>query len=251
MAERSVVTAFLNQGNACLGRREYDQACEWFSKVIEQEPSCAEAWSKRGMALAYLGNLVDALRNMNQAATLRPDHWGFHFDRGVVLSNLDKHEDAILAFDAALALDPHNADASANRALSRYTQGEYQRALEDASFALTIVPTHWVALKCKALSLEVLGRLDSSIEAWTQVVAIAPNLAEGYWNRARAKIGTRNLAAAFSDLERALQLDPDCWEAYEVRARANRKVGDITQADLDEATARLLGRGRSVFRPSP
>ena len=60
-----------------------------------------------------------------------------------------------------------------------------------------------------------------------------------YQTLARALFEQRRLPEARPELDRALELDPDNWEAWELRARLRRETGDLqgAAADLDRLVA--------------
>jgi tetratricopeptide (TPR) repeat protein len=220
---------------------------EWYSKAIESNRSNIDVWLNRAVAAGHLGNFASALSDLANAEKLNPQDWRVFLDRGVVFLGMAEPDKAMGELDAALKINPGNSLVLTNRARARYEAHKFKEALEDASAALIVSPKNDVALRYKALSLEVVGYTDLSIEAWSSFIHENPRSPEGYWNRARARINARQISGAFADIEQSIQLDPNCWQAYEIRSLANRKVGDFTQSQIDEATARLMGGGESTF----
>ena len=64
------------------------------------------------MILSKLDRLDEALYEYGKAAELSPE-WGFiHYLTAQELSNLGKYEDALIAINKAISVDPDDAEAS-------------------------------------------------------------------------------------------------------------------------------------------
>jgi hypothetical protein len=65
-----------------------------------------------------------------------------HFDRGIALQALNRHEEALIGFAQVLELDAGNVDAQHNAALSRLTLGDYHGGFKqyEARFARSGMP---------------------------------------------------------------------------------------------------------------
>ena len=70
----------------------------------------------RGNVLQELGRLDDALISYDEALALRPRYAEVLSSRGVALKELGRLDEAAVLIDAALALKPDYADARNNRA---------------------------------------------------------------------------------------------------------------------------------------
>ena len=84
----------------------------------------------RGSALAGLGRLEEALAAYDRALALRPDYGKARIGRGAALAALNRHQDALEEYATVLAADKNNADAQHNEALSLLTLGDYRRGFQ-------------------------------------------------------------------------------------------------------------------------
>jgi serine/threonine-protein kinase len=64
--------SWLRAGNHCLERKEYDQAIAAFTKAIERDRTCAEAYYYRGLAHEAKGDRISAQSDQRTAFGLKP-----------------------------------------------------------------------------------------------------------------------------------------------------------------------------------
>ena len=79
-------------------------------------------------------------------------------NEGNVLFQLNRHEQAVAAYDRAIGIDPHSAQAWCNRCNSLINRSEYDLALSSAQKAIQIDPDMVEAYSCREAALMELGR---------------------------------------------------------------------------------------------
>ena len=84
---------------------------------------------------------------------------------GIVLSFLERHDEALAAVRRARELDPLDFVHCALSAQVAFHAGQYSSAVELARRAISLDPEFWVGHYQLALALERLGQLDSAFEA--------------------------------------------------------------------------------------
>ena len=100
----------------------------------------ASAYPYLGVALRELDRLEDALAAFNQAIALAPDNASVHCNRGYTLLCLDRFEDALAAYDQVIALDPAHACAYENRGIALAAIGDLDKALAEFDSADRLAP---------------------------------------------------------------------------------------------------------------
>ena len=101
-------------------------------QAVERHPGAAVAHLMLAYALTDLGRYAEAAEAAGEACRLAPDHAAPHRALGRAHRLAEEPEAALAAFDRALALQPIDADAHYERAL---TLAQLQRR-EDAALAL-------------------------------------------------------------------------------------------------------------------
>jgi tetratricopeptide (TPR) repeat protein len=113
-----------------------EKAIEYYTAIIEKQPSEAWAYDFRGAVYHEIGDLEKALEDHTRAIELSPKDPTYLNNRGLVLLELGRPEEALADFESALKLDPKFAMAYCNRGALRIGTGDHQGALADYSAAL-------------------------------------------------------------------------------------------------------------------
>ena len=108
--------------------------------------------------------------------------------KGNALADLGKLDEAIEAFDQALAINPDYHLALFNKGTALADLGKLDEAIEAFDQALAIKPNFYEALTSKGNVLADLGKLDEAIEAYDHALAM-PNFYEALTNKGLRKAG--------------------------------------------------------------
>jgi tetratricopeptide (TPR) repeat protein len=92
-----------------------DLAETYYSRALDIDPTLAGALNGRGQVRLGRGEARGALDDFTMAASLQEEYAPFHFNRGRALMALERYDEAAVAFERVLALDPGNAEALAAR----------------------------------------------------------------------------------------------------------------------------------------
>ena len=102
-------------------------------EAIELDPLAAFAWIALSRCFLGLGEIQEAVAAADKGLAINPDHaWG-HYVRGMALWQVNRAEDAVAAFDAALASTPHEeirGGIMAGRACALVLMERYDEAYE-------------------------------------------------------------------------------------------------------------------------
>jgi protein O-GlcNAc transferase len=106
------IAALYNRGGVLRDLHRHNEALICFEQILTQQPDHADAWHGRAYTLLHQervtslsqGCLVDALGSLDKALAINPRHVEAHSDRGFVLRELGRIEEALAAFEAAVAL---------------------------------------------------------------------------------------------------------------------------------------------------
>ena len=91
-----------------------------------QRPDHVDALIQRGIILTELGRPDEALAQYQQALSINPDSILAHLNLGNALGALNRLDDALRSYAEVLARDPENADANFNEALARLCLGDFR-----------------------------------------------------------------------------------------------------------------------------
>ena len=101
------VDALMAIGVAALNDSDYDQAYRAFSRIVVLAPNFAEGWNKRATVLYLMGRYDDSIKDIAKTLALEPRHFGALSGLGLCNAQLKKEQEALDAFEKALAINPN------------------------------------------------------------------------------------------------------------------------------------------------
>jgi tetratricopeptide (TPR) repeat protein len=237
----------------------------------------ATALTQRAAAYDAQGNYDKAMADAYQAITLAPgDMLTYHF-LGIIFYDKGKYAAAVAAYNVAIALHANNFIDLYNRGMARLEIGDYEHAIADFSEVIRLQPNDWKAYFARGFVRADRGDIAGAIPDEERAVALNPKDpgAQGNlcWDLARtrrplealphcdnavaldsrdaglrefrayAQISLRNWPKALDDLAVMLSSNPKRVEdALFMRGYVHERLGDITAAQADYASARQANR---------
>jgi tetratricopeptide (TPR) repeat protein len=121
-----------------------------------------------------------ALRAVEETPAEDAEEW---FGAGVDAES-SSVEEAVAAYERALALDPRHSDAHVNLGRILHEQGSAAAAEKHYRAAVMADPRHDVAWFNLGVALEDLGRAREAVEAYERALALDPENADAHYNLA-------------------------------------------------------------------
>jgi tetratricopeptide (TPR) repeat protein len=133
----------------------------------------AEEYMKLGTAHFFSKRFDEALAAYEKAIALKPDHPDAWYKKGLVLVMLGRHDEALAAYEKGIALKPDHPDV-------------------------------WFS---KGMSLYALGRHDEALAAYEKAIEFEPDDSAAWYARACVYALKGDSRRALDDLRRAIELD--------------------------------------------
>ena len=209
----------------------FDEAERLIGEAITINP-LPELIYNRGCMLQNLGRYQDALACFQQAAAARPDFLDALVNCGFVQLGLRRYQDALLSFDKVIARKPDDAEAWSNRGHALLELGREAEALTSLDKALALAPNSVNAWNNRGVTLQRLKRTEEALAAFERALAIDPKLPAVYNNRGNSFTALKRYEDAYADFERATSLDPNFVDAI-----INRATILVALRRMDEAVA--------------
>jgi tetratricopeptide (TPR) repeat protein len=176
------------------------------------------------------GNYPEAIRLYDEALSKYPEFPDALHNKSIALFKQNKKEDALVAVEAALALDPKFSEA-------RYSYAEYLFNLNKTREATEeLIKLEKVYADSSKFHL-LLGDLktattdgSAALQAYDRAIRLAPQFTEAYVNRGTHYFLTKQLEAAKADFEEALRLNPK-----QIEALNNLGLIEVEREHWDEA----------------
>lgn len=101
------VARLFEQGREVMLREDYVTALRIASRIVEIDPAQAEGWNLRATVFYVLGDYESSIQDVEKTLALEPRHFGALVGLGMMLVEMNRDQDALKAFERALALNPH------------------------------------------------------------------------------------------------------------------------------------------------
>jgi tetratricopeptide (TPR) repeat protein len=152
------VAGWLQQGNALLAARKYQEAIAYFDRVIEAVPTHAEAWLHKGVALGQEGQLSEAITCFDRAIESDPQESEAWRDKAFALQSLNLVDEALACYEQALQCNPRSDAALVGKGSILAQRGQMERALDCFARACAINPDNPHVQKNRLMCELMLGR---------------------------------------------------------------------------------------------
>ena len=212
--------------------------------VVAQRPVCASTaatapsptaaqrrqareLAQRAQQSAILGDRTAARDQLRQAATLDPANPDLTYQLARAQEAIGANDDAAAAYCRFLALAPNAPEAAEAR----------ERLTAVAPSRQASVPDRILAPFRTGVTAYEAGRYAEAEGAFSNAIAVQPDWADAYYNRALTKVVRGRREQAIADLRQYLRLRPEAEDRQTVIARINGLRG----GPLSPSAALTLG----------
>ena len=226
-------------GNFAFFSGDYDRAIVHYNMAIISDSEVSDVYNGRGLAYQAKGDHGRALEDFDRALELKPDSAMVYNNRALSHTTLGEYANAIADLDKALELQPNFGKAYYNQGLTYQAMGDYDRAIESLSQAIEFssdTPSNWRTLPTDNPGRDMMIGMDNQLRAMQSQA----DLSSVFHIRGLIYLATGEFDSAISDLNQAIELEPNMSIAYYARAMAYLNGGNITEAETDCQI--LLGR---------
>ena len=233
----------LAKGKVLWERKDYDASIQVFTKAIEIDGTCADAYYGRGIAHAAKGDYQAAVEDLSETVRRTPQKCKAYLNRGRVYLAKGQTSQAISDLTQAIQLDAKEAMAYSIRSAAYLAGGDCDRAIADANEAIRLNPRDASAFGNRSGAYVGKGDYSRAITDATQAIRLDPECTFAYSNRARAYGALGKHDEAISDYRRAIALDPKRAEYYLSVAGVYFAKGDVDEALANSNEAVRLSPG--------
>jgi tetratricopeptide (TPR) repeat protein len=202
-----------------------------------------------------------------------PIHAQESYDAGVHLLQIARYPQAILSFDRAIDLKSNFTEAylmrarafsaagQTNSAISDYSKvieqhprdpqpliergrvyvdgKDYQSAIRDAAAAIDLDNSLPQAYTLRGTAVRAMGNLEAALKDFDQAVKLRPNHLS-YFERGTTYQLMNRHEEAIADFTTVIRIEPDMASPYYSRAKSERAIGDVKQAEEDHRHGRMI-----------
>ncbi|MBD1853898.1 tetratricopeptide repeat protein [Cyanobacteria bacterium FACHB-502] len=166
---------------------------------------------ERGGAYRLLHRNEEALKDLNEALILSPNHAPSLATRGTVFLHLERYEEALQDLNIAIDLDPQNGWALVRRGWTYNSLQQYDKALEDYDRALNLNAQDAWALASRGETYCLLKRYDDALIAYNQALKAIESIEGHEWilrDRGTVLCLLGRYEEALEDFNRVIESNP-------------------------------------------
>ncbi len=201
-----------------------------YRRVLENDPSQADALHWLGVLCQQNGDSKTALDLIGKAVELRPQAADFVNNLGNIHMAREETDDAVACYEKALSLDPALSNAHYNLGILHQSRGHNDEAIACFRRALEQAPDFPMAYLALANALQDTARQEEAITCLKTLVSAAPDFPQGQFNLGFALKGAGQREEAEAALKRGLALTPDYAEAWNILGEIERDRGEVEAA---------------------
>lgn len=201
--------ALFRRGSAYRLLHRNEEALKDLNEALILSPNHAPSLATRGTTFHALEQHEKALQDLNKAIDLDPKNGWALVRRGWTYNSLQQYDKALADFNKALDLNPQDVWAMASKGEAYYFLKQYDDALAACNQAvegMEFTEGHEWILRDRAMLLHKLGRYEEAIKDLDRVIESTPQFAFIWLRRGEACLMLRNYESALADFDHAANL---------------------------------------------
>ncbi|WP_053076781.1 tetratricopeptide repeat protein [Caenimonas sp. SL110] len=206
-----------------------DEAKAGYERVLQADPSHADAWHLLGGVMLREKRYAEAEQHMRKALSLREDPV-FLNNLGQMLHSLRRVADARAVFHRTLEIDPHNADAHHLLAVLLLQTGKVDEALAALRASIDSQADNPSTHRLLGHLLEHCGRFDESEAALRKAESLDPDSLDTQLYLGNTLNNAGKLPEAEAAYRRAIALRDDSAPAHHGLGLVLQKLGRMDEA---------------------
>ncbi|NTU59258.1 MAG: tetratricopeptide repeat protein [Chlorobiaceae bacterium] len=169
---------------------------------------------QQALSFHQKGELAEARAIYEEISKIDPGNANVFHLLGVIASQQQNHQIALILIDHAISLNPIVAAYHSNRGLALHNLKRFREALESYDRAIQLRPDYAEALSNRGLALSALNRFDEALDSFNRAIRLQPGFADAHSNRGNTLRELNRYDEALESYNRAIQLKPDFADAY-------------------------------------
>ena len=181
------VIAWQTDARNALARRQFKTAEDYCRKILTADPRNADAHLVLAMLAVETGQLLPAVKLLQRAAAFAPDNPEYLAQLGRVLIMLEKPDQAKLAAEKALALNPQDGITLDTIGCIYSHIADHDKAIEPFTRATRANPANSDFHYNLALSQRFLGDFVGAEKSYENAIAADPACHKAHWSLAHLR----------------------------------------------------------------
>lgn len=208
-------------------------------KALRFSPT-AEAYHNLGIVLQEMDRHSEAVVSFNSALALTPGRVSTLNLKAQSLRHLKRFHDALTTYEQVLNIEADNIEALYYRSGLLGVLGRYEESVEGYNAVLKRAPTHYESLYCRGMGQYNLELYEASIASFTDALSLREDELDPLVYRGMAFERCSRNEEALADYTAVLSRDPGKDELFINRGSVLRALGRYEEAlsDFDQGLQR-------------
>ncbi|RZB34890.1 MAG: protein O-GlcNAc transferase [Desulfobacteraceae bacterium Eth-SRB1] len=202
------VNACFGLGGIFIDQARYDEANEKFQKVVSLSPNYANAWYNLGIIAATQGRRDEAIKYYQKALSIDPTFVNACYNIGLMLLEQKKYDEAIEYSQKVISLNPGYVDALFNIGSAMQNKNDYAGAIEYYEKALAIKPDYYLVHNNLGIIHQAQYNFDKAIEHYERAISIQPETADAYMNMGNVFRNSGDVQKTVEYYKKSISLKP-------------------------------------------
>jgi tetratricopeptide (TPR) repeat protein len=183
-------------------------ALSHFESALKLDPNNNQALRHQQMALLKLGRFTESIE-LARAELLQHNNSEAWDLVGVNLTSMGKHEEALIAFEKSLGLDPTNTSVITKAAGALIGLKRFEESLDRLSQVLVSDPLNMQALILKGFVLASVQQKSDALAVFNKATSIDPKEEQAWLGRATVLFTLDRFEEALTSCENAMELNKE------------------------------------------
>jgi tetratricopeptide (TPR) repeat protein len=201
--------AWLWKGNCLFKMRQYEEAIDCYNKAIEINSNNENAWLWKGYCLSDMRQYEGAIDCFNKAIELNKDNEYAWFWKGKCLSDMGQYEEAIDCLNKTIELNKDNEDAWFWKGGCLSDRGQNKEAIDCLNKAIELNSKNEDAWFWKGKCLSEMRQYEEAIDCFNNVIELDPKYSITWNNKGYALIKLQKYTDAVNAYERSIEVAPN------------------------------------------
>ena len=117
-----------------------EQAQKLYQKLLDKNKNNFQLFFLLGTSFLQTKNYLEAIKNLDYAITLNPNHADTYNNKGIALAEIKKYSDAIINYEKALKINKNLFNAYINKGVALKNLKKYEKAIETLNLSIKLNP---------------------------------------------------------------------------------------------------------------
>jgi len=205
-----------------------------------------------GFLLSELNRHEEAINAYSQALILDPNDSEIHFAKGKALLELGYHDEALSSLNRATEINPSNSQAHSICGIILSRQGLVDQALLSYQAALNLEPQDFQTWSNQGTALHSINKPEEALAAYDKAISINPEYVEAWSNKGITLNDLKRHEEALAAYDKAIGINPNLDFLLGTRLHIQMQIANWDGLEQRLETLKdKLQQGLNVAPPFP